>query len=148
MQGVLAPLQFLVFIVSLCLVLRYLGTGAGEHAATLSILLKTLLLYLIMITGCLWEREVFGRYLFAPAFYWEDMVSLVVLALHSAYVMALVTGALAPRGQMTIALAAYAAYVINAAQFLFKLRVARLQADGHAQPPPPVVLAAGAGSAK
>ena len=29
-QGVLAPLQFLIFLVSLVLVLRYLSTGAGD----------------------------------------------------------------------------------------------------------------------
>ncbi|MBA4325124.1 MAG: 2-vinyl bacteriochlorophyllide hydratase, partial [Rhodobacter sp.] len=33
-QGVLAPLQFLVFAVSLVLVLRYLLTGDGYGAAT------------------------------------------------------------------------------------------------------------------
>jgi 3-vinyl bacteriochlorophyllide hydratase len=32
---------------------------------------------------------------------------------------------------MLVALAAYAAYVINAAQFLLKLRMARLEADRH-----------------
>ncbi|MCA3663313.1 MAG: 2-vinyl bacteriochlorophyllide hydratase, partial [Methylobacterium sp.] len=78
-QGILAPVQFLVFLVSLALVLRYLLTGAGYEAATLSIILKTLVLYLIMVTGSLWEHAVFGRYLLAPAFYWEDMVSFVVI---------------------------------------------------------------------
>ncbi len=71
--GILAPLQFLVFLVSLALVLRYLVTGAGYEAATLSIILKTLVLYLIMVTGSLWEHAVFGKYLLAPAFFWEDM---------------------------------------------------------------------------
>jgi 3-vinyl bacteriochlorophyllide hydratase len=41
-QGVLAPVQFLVFLVSLALVLRFLATGQGEQAATLSIVVKTL----------------------------------------------------------------------------------------------------------
>jgi light-independent protochlorophyllide reductase subunit N len=48
-----------------------------------------------------------------------------VLALHTAYLVALFTGGLAPQGQMLLALAAYAAYLINAAQFLLKLRAAR-----------------------
>jgi 3-vinyl bacteriochlorophyllide hydratase len=127
-QGVLAPLQFLVFAVSLVLVVRFLITGSGEYAATCSILLKTLLLYAIMITGCLWERDVYGRYLFAPAFFWEDVVSMLVMALQTAYLLSWLSGWLEPRQQMTIALAAYAAYVINATQFLLKLRAARLQA--------------------
>lgn len=127
-QGVLAPVQFLIFVVSLALVLRFLATGEGQQAATVSIVVKTLALYTIMITGCLWEKAVFGRYLFAPAFYWEDVFSMLVLALHTAYLVALATGALDVRGQMILALAAYATYVINAAQFLLKLRAARLQA--------------------
>ena len=125
-QGVLAPVQFLVFIVSLGLVLRYLATGEGHGVATLSVVVKTLTLYAIMVTGSIWEKVVFGRYLFAPAFYWEDVFSMLVLALHTAYLIALWTGALDARQQMYLALAAYATYVINATQFLLKLRAARL----------------------
>jgi 3-vinyl bacteriochlorophyllide hydratase len=126
-QGVLAPVQFLVFLISVVLVLRYLQTGQGETAATISIVLKTFLLYTIMITGCIWEKVVFGRYLFAASFFWEDVFSMLVLALHTAYLVALFTGSLSVREQMLLALAAYAAYAINAAQFILKLRAARLQ---------------------
>ncbi|MGE5266430.1 MAG: 2-vinyl bacteriochlorophyllide hydratase [Deltaproteobacteria bacterium] len=126
-QGLLAPLQFVVFLVSLWLVVRFLRTGEGETAATISVVVKTFVLYTIMVTGSIWEKAVFGRYLFAPAFFWEDVVSMLVLALHTAYLYALFTGALGVEGQMLLALAAYAAYVINAAQFVWKLRMARLQ---------------------
>jgi len=127
-QGVLAPLQFLVFLVSLGLVLRYLAFGVGYSEANASIVLKTLLLYAIMITGSIWEHDVFGRYLFAPAFFWEDAVSMLVLALHTAYIATLFFNVLDPRGQMLLALAAYASYLVNASQFLLKLRRARLSA--------------------
>ncbi len=129
-QGVLAPLQFAAFAVSLVLVLRYVATGAGYEAATLSILVKTGFLALIMVTGAVWEKAVFGRWLFAPAFFWEDVFSFVVIALHAGYVAALLTQALPPAGLMVLALAAYAAYAVNAGQFLRKLRLARL--DGAA----------------
>ncbi len=123
-QGILAPVQFAVFAVSLGLVLRYLLTGAGFDLATASILVKTALLFTIMVTGAIWEKVVFGQYLFAPAFFWEDVVSMGVIALHIAYLAALFAGA--PAGlQMLLALAAYAAYAFNAAQFVFKLRAAR-----------------------
>jgi len=128
-QGLLAPLQFLVFLISVVLVLRFLQTGQGEAEATVSVVIKTLLLYTIMITGCIWEKVVFGRYLFAPSFFWEDVFSMLVLALHTAYLVALFTGALPVREQMLLALAGYAAYVINAGQFLLKLRAARLQSS-------------------
>lgn len=140
-QGVLAPVQFGVFLVSLMLVLRWLATGEGFAVATASIVCKTLLLYTIMVTGSIWEKVVFGRWLFVPAFFWEDVFSMLVLALHTGYLVALFTGALGARGQMLLALAAYAAYVVNAAQFLLKLRAARLDeaqrrrdASGSARP--------------
>jgi 3-vinyl bacteriochlorophyllide hydratase len=129
-QGVLAPVQFVVFLVSLALVLRFLATGDGEHAATVSVVVKTGTLYLIMVTGCIWEKVVFDRWLFAPAFFWEDVFSMLVLALHTAYLVALVNGWLLPRELAWLALAAYAAYLINATQFLLKLRAARLQQSG------------------
>jgi 3-vinyl bacteriochlorophyllide hydratase len=128
-QGILAPVQFIV--------LRYLSTGDGFWVASLSIVTKTAILYLIMITGSIWEKVVFGKYLFAPAFFWEDVFSMAVLALHTTYLIALFTGWLTPEQQMFLALAAYATYVINAAQFLLKLRRARLdqaKADDLAEP--------------
>jgi 3-vinyl bacteriochlorophyllide hydratase len=125
-QGVLAPVQFVVFLISLALVLRFLATGQGEQAAALSVLTKTLTLYTIMVTGCIWEKVVFDRWLFAPAFYWEDVFSMGVLALHTAYVVAWFTNWLSTPQQMWLALAAYASYVINATQFILKLRAARL----------------------
>jgi 3-vinyl bacteriochlorophyllide hydratase len=128
-QAVLAPLQFLVFLVSLALVLRYLATGEGLQAAILSVVVKTLVLYTIMLTGSIWEKEVYGVWLFAAPFFWEDVFSMLVLALHTAYLVALAQQALSPTGLMLLALAAYAAYVINAGQFLLKLRAARLQGE-------------------
>ena len=137
-QGVLAPIQFLVFLVSLALVLRYLATGEGAAAATLSIVVKTCALYAIMITGSIWEKQVFGKWLFAPAFFWEDVFSMLVLALHSVYLVALAGGWGTERGRMLLALAAYATYAINATQFILKLRAARLQG-----PPAPAMAVAG-----
>lgn len=128
-QGVLAPVQFLVFLVSLALVLRYLWTGHGYEAASLSIVIKTGVLYTIMVTGSIWEKVVFGKWLFARPFFWEDVFSFVVIALHTAYLWALSTGSLTPAEQMVLALAAYATYVVNAGQFLWKLRMARLEAE-------------------
>ncbi len=108
MQGILAPVQFAVFLISLALVLRCLFTGEGFAVAAASIVVKTLVLYAIMITGSIWEREVFGCYLFASAFFWEDVFSFLVLALHTAYLIALFAELGNPRQQMLLALAAYA----------------------------------------
>jgi 3-vinyl bacteriochlorophyllide hydratase len=126
-QGFLAAFQFFVFLISLVLVLRALATGEGVFAANISVIFKTLVLYTIMITGSLWEKDVFGQYLFAPAFFWEDAVSFVVIGLHTFYIFALITDALSQNNLLLLALAAYVTYAVNAAQFLWKLRQARLQ---------------------
>mgnify|MGYP006285440427 CR=1 FL=1 len=73
-QGILAPLQFVVFLISLALV-----------------------------------------------------VSMLVIALHSLYLWVWWQGQWPERLQLGLALAAYASYVVNAGQFLLKLRQARLQ---------------------
>lgn len=125
-QGILAPVQFFVFLISLGLILYFLTTGKGQGPAEISVVIKTLTLYAIMVTGSIWEKHVFGCYLFARPFFWEDVFSILVLALHTAYLVALFTGSLAPAHLMWLALAAYATYVVNAGQFVWKLRLARL----------------------
>ena len=124
-QGVLAPLQLAVMVVSAWLVFRYLERGVGYEVAHASVVLKTLVLYVMMVTGSLWEHDVYGKYLFVEAFFWEDVVSMGVLALHTAYLAAATFAWLEPRALMVLALVAYAAYAVNAAQFLLKLRQAR-----------------------
>jgi 3-vinyl bacteriochlorophyllide hydratase len=143
-QGILAPVQFLIFLTSLGLVLHFLATGHGLALATASVVVKTLALYAIMITGAIWEKVVFGRYLFADAFFWEDVFSMLVLALHTAYLGALFTGGLGATGLMLLALAAYATYVVNAGQFVLKLRAARLQSASPSRRPRDDASVAGA----
>jgi 3-vinyl bacteriochlorophyllide hydratase len=126
-QGVLAPLQFFVFLISTCLVIRYLNTGDGYVIATMSVIAKTFILLLIMVTGAIWEKVVFGQYLLAPAFFWEDVVSFFVIFLHITYVLTLWINLFSEQYQMLLALLAYAAYFVNAIQFLIKLRAARIQ---------------------
>lgn len=126
-QGILAPIQFIVFVVSLYLVYSFLRTGDGAWLADLSIVLKTFILYTIMITGSIWEKVVFGKWLFARPFFWEDVFSMLVLALHTAYLIMLLVDLGTAQDRMFVALAAYGAYVVNAGQFLLKLRAARLE---------------------
>jgi len=129
-QGLLAPFQFLVFLVSLGLVLRYLMTGEGLDWAGWSVVAKTGVLLLIMVTGAIWEKVVFGQYLFARPFFWEDVVSMVVIGLHLAVVMAWFGWGLhlSQDAAMGLAVVAYGAYLVNAGQFLYKLRQARQEA--------------------
>ena len=126
-QGVLAPIQFLVCLISLSLVIRYLITSEGYEMATISVIVKTFFLYLIMLTGSIWEKVVFGKYLFAESFFWEDVFSMLVITLHTLYLYFLIVGGMSKQSLMYLALAAYTTYFINAGQFIYKLRMARLQ---------------------
>ena len=136
-QGLLAPVQFLIFGVSLYLVIDYLNTGRNYE----SVVIKTMALYTIMITGAIWEKVVFGQYLFHDSFFWEDVFSMLVIVLHSLYLFGLFTG-IADEGVLfATALAAYVAYVINAGQFVWKLRQARLSAPAAEPAESPAVAA-------
>jgi 3-vinyl bacteriochlorophyllide hydratase len=128
-QGILAPFQFLVLLVSLALIGYAWSTNSLWEWALWSVVVKTLVLYLIMVTGAIWEKVVFGQYLFAPSFFWEDVVSMGVIALHTAYLVAWLMGEawLSLEAQVILALIAYGAYLLNAGQFVWKLRMARRQ---------------------
>ena len=134
-QGILAPVQFVIFGISLYLVLDYLRTGENKDWAVWSVVIKTMALYAIMVTGAIWEKVVFGKYLFAESFYWEDVFSMLVIALHTAYLVALFWKMLSTEQLMWLALAAYFTYVINAGQFIWKLRLARLESAGQPAKP-------------
>lgn len=132
-QGLLAPVQFLIFGVSLYLVIDYLNTGNNYEWAIWSVVIKTIALYTIMVTGAIWEKVVFGQYLFHESFFWEDVFSMLVIILHTLYLVGLFTGIADDGVLFGTALAAYVAYVINAAQFVWKLRQARLSSQPAAQ---------------
>ena len=133
-QAILAPLQFIVCIISLALVVRYLYTGESYYIATVSIVVKSCLLFLIMVTGAIWEKVVFGQFLFAEAFFWEDVVSFFVIFFHGLYLYVLLSGDFLPTSQMSVALFAYFLYFINAFQFLRKLRLARQSSQKRVSP--------------
>lgn len=52
-QGVLAAVRFLVFLVSLALVLRCFLTGDGARVANILVVIKTRTLYTIVVTGAI-----------------------------------------------------------------------------------------------
>ena len=126
-QGVLAPLQFVVFLISLGFVFNYLLYGTYENAASISVVVKTAILCLIMVTGSIWEKAVFDKYLFAKPFYWEDVVSIFVVFLHLLYLFVYFFDFFSVESQLFLALLAYLAYLVNAIQFLFKFKQARGQ---------------------
>ena len=125
-QVILAPLQFLAFIVSLVLVIRYLTTGSGYTIANISVLIKITLLWLITVTGMIWEKEVFGHWFLAPQFFWEDVGNAVAMLFHNLYFVAVWLD-WSPEALMTLMLVAYISYLFNCVQFVVKGVQARRQ---------------------
>lgn len=131
-QAVLGPLQFVVFIISVGLVVRYLTTGQGYEVATVSVLIKIGLLWLITITGMIWEKEVFDHWFLAPQFFWEDVGNAVAMLLHNLYFLAVWLG-WSERAVMTVMLVAYVGYLVNFGQFVVKGLRARKGATPEAE---------------
>jgi 3-vinyl bacteriochlorophyllide hydratase len=118
-QVILAPLQFLAFIVSLALVIRYLTTGNGYMLANISVLIKIALLWLITLTGMIWEKEIFGHWFLAPQFFWEDVGNAIAMLFHNLYFLAVGLG-WSNQAVMMLMLVAYITYLFNCAQFVLK----------------------------
>lgn len=116
-QAILAPLQFIAFLISFGLVVRYLTTGQGYALANASVLVKIALLWAITITGMVWEKEIFGHYFMAREFFWEDVGNAVAIFFHNLYFLAQALG-WSDRAVMALMLVAYCSYLVNCAQFI------------------------------
>lgn len=128
-QGILAPIQFVIFIAGLVVTLMYkAGAGIDNFAwVTVFVILKTLIFLLIFITGAFFEKDVFDEYVFAPEFFWEDVGSTVAIIIHLSYFVLFYMG-LDEDVLIWTALLAYLSYLINAAQFLLRLIIEKQHA--------------------
>ena len=118
-QIILAPIQFVAFIVSFGLVIHYLITGDGFLAATISVWVKIALIWALTITGMLWEHDMYDHYFMAKEFFWEDLGNLIAIITHNLYFVAKGMGA-DERTVMWVMVFAYVTYLFNAAQFLVR----------------------------
>lgn len=116
-QAILAPTQFVAFLLSAYLVYRAWSTQSGYDVATISIIIKITLLWIITITGMIWEKEIFGHYFLAKEFYWEDIGNVVAIVTHNMYFVVRYLG-WSDDAVMATMLCAYATYLINCAQFV------------------------------
>ncbi len=128
-QGILAPIQFVVFIAGLAVTLMYkAGAGIDNFTwVTVFVILKTLIFLLIFVTGAFFEKDVFDEYVFAPEFFWEDVGSTIAIIIHLSYFVLFYMG-LNETILIWTALLAYLSYLINAAQFLLRLIIEKQHA--------------------
>ncbi len=118
-QIILAPIQFVAFLISFALVVRYLVTGEGYLAATISVWVKIALIWALTITGMFWEKDVYDHYFMAREFFWEDFGNLVAILTHNAYFVVQWLG-WDNRSVMWVMVFAYVTYLLNATQFIIK----------------------------
>jgi 3-vinyl bacteriochlorophyllide hydratase len=118
-QAILAPIQFLAFLVSFGFVIRYLTTGEGYDITNISVVIKITLLWAITITGMIWEKEIFGHYFLAKEFFWEDVGNAVAIVSHNLYFLAVALH-WSREAVMMVMLVAYCTYLINCTQFIVK----------------------------
>ncbi len=120
-QGILAPIQFIMFLAGLTVTLLYPSNGIDNFAwITFFVTLKTLMLALIFVTGGFFELEVFGQFAFAHEFFWEDFGSAIAMIVHLSYFVLFFI----VHDETTLiwtALLAYLSYLVNAAQFVIRL---------------------------
>lgn len=131
---VFALAQLLVFFVSVSLLVAYLLHAVPYGAVHTSVLVKIGLMIGAVVTGALWEHDVYGRWWFAHEFIVEDTMTANVFALHVAY---LVVAYLWPANTalvLSMLGVAYGVYALNVAQYVVQHSNAMRARDAQDEP--------------
>lgn len=116
--------QLLAFVVSVGLLFAYFRDGVSFDVVHESVLVKVALMLGAIVTGALWEKDVFGKYWFAPEFMGEDTMTVNVFILHIGYLVMAVTHPENITAQIGTLIIAYGVYIANVTQYV--LRTANL----------------------
>ena len=119
--------QLLAFVVSVGLLIAYLRHGVSFHALHVSVLTKIGLMVGAVVTGSLWERDVFGYWWFAPEFLFEDVMTLIVFIMQLSYLLMVFTHPNDMRAILGILVLAYAVYLANVAQYIHRTQRQKLE---------------------
>jgi 3-vinyl bacteriochlorophyllide hydratase len=119
--------QLLAFFVSIGFLIAYLRGAVPFHDVHVSVMVKIGLMVGAVITGALWEHDVYGHWWFAPEFLVEDVMTLIVFITQISYIIMVYTHP----GQMNAILCllglAYLLYFGNVAQYIH--RTQRMKKD-------------------
>jgi 3-vinyl bacteriochlorophyllide hydratase len=122
---VFAISQLGVFIVSVALLILFALHVVPFTAVYLSVLLKIVLMIGAVITGSLWEHDVFGEWWFAEEFFVEDVMTINVLLLHIGVVVFYFAQPAKLGAVAGLLVFAYVIYAINVAQYIIQHAGAR-----------------------
>ncbi len=110
--------QLGVFLVSAILLVLYFAHLVPFADVHLSVLVKVLLMAGAIVTGALWEHDVFDRWWFAQEFFIEDVMTANVFALHVGYLVTFYAWPNNPRLYLAMLCLAYLVYGLNVAQYI------------------------------
>lgn len=112
--------QLLAFVVSVVLLVLYFRGTVTFETVHQSVIFKIFLMLGAVVTGALWERDVYGHYWFAPEYLFEDTMTVIVLVLHVGYLLMAYTHADNLSSVIGMLLFAYAVYIANVAQYVWR----------------------------
>jgi 3-vinyl bacteriochlorophyllide hydratase len=117
---VFALAQLAAFFVSVGLLVAYFRGAVSFDAVHQSVIVKVTLMLGAIVTGALWEKDVFGKYWFAPEFMGEDTMTVNVFILHIAYLVMAYTHPDNITAQIGTLIVAYGVYIANVAQYVLR----------------------------
>jgi 3-vinyl bacteriochlorophyllide hydratase len=120
--------QLLVFFVSVGLFVAYLRGAVPFQFVHVSVLVKIALMVGAVITGSLWERDVFGYWWFAPEFLFEDVMTLIVFITQMTYLAMVFTHPQLMGVILGVLIFAYTVYIANVAQYIHRTQTAKKEA--------------------
>jgi len=112
--------QLGAFVVSVGFLAAYWLGWVNFAAVHESVLIKIALMIGAIVTGVLWEHDVFGWYWFAPEFFFEDAMTVNVFLLHLGYLAVVYTEPGNPNKALLMLSIAYIVYVGNVAQYIWR----------------------------
>jgi 3-vinyl bacteriochlorophyllide hydratase len=110
--------QLGVFLVSVVLFALYFLHMVPFTAVHDSVLMKIALMIGAIVTGSLWEHDVFGHWWFAYEFFIEDVMTLNVFLLHIGYLITVYVWPQTMPAVLAMLGVAYAVYALNVAQYI------------------------------
>jgi 3-vinyl bacteriochlorophyllide hydratase len=110
--------QLGVFLVSVGLLVLYALHMMPFTTVYLSVLLKIACMVGAIVTGSLWEHDVFGPWWFADEFFIEDVMTVNVFLLHIGVIVAYFVQPTDMRLVLALLVFAYIVYGLNVAQYI------------------------------
>jgi 3-vinyl bacteriochlorophyllide hydratase len=117
--------QLGVFVVSLGLLVLYFFHLVDFETVFISVLIKIAFMLGAIVTGALWEHDVYGKWWFAHEFFLEDVMTLNVFLMHAGFLVTVYAWPTNIRAMLAVLSVAYLAYGLNVVQYVVRNHLTR-----------------------